>query len=521
MPDADLAFLHEKLFVDMGSHFVSTDEFTEDCHWLYDLVIGRNRNANEWKDAVRNFSGRAAYTSPGNKFGTASGENKTPTGQRTLRQYIPCAVQNLFHDTYGDTTWRDIDGVERLYDQCRGVGGELSIYARDPQRTGRAIFIEDMEKYVFQSGSNSLPQRQRPRNLTVTSEKHEKAKLERENQTNATTKGEIEKAKYTKKEMSRDLKAYSEEEGFPKAVMEALNGPPNEKKELLPTTSALRPIIAKAVATWRAMAPELCARAHAKVDAEMGREFSASIASEKSMIQRRTEARGRLVRDGKLNGIGVMKKKTDQPLHSKNAATDLWRDLEKVKNVPPADHGDGARAQKAMMDFVSGNHASLASSTALRNSHEPQVMNRIARELKQAASCAGKGMRVQQMEAARSFRKVAEIKALMDERIEAKARNTSGSRWSVPAQEPPAASIGNAIKWRKPSEGNVPSGRTTERRIPCSESTARPQLLQSTTGTSKRRQQICSCCLQPRLRGHVKICTHVNKVCSKCRRVNS
>ena len=521
MPDADLAFLHEKLFVDMGSHFVSTDEFTEDCHWLYELVIGRNRNANEWKDAVRNFSGRAAYTSPGNKLGTASGENKTPTGHRQLRRFIPCAVQNLLHDTYGDTTWRDLNGVERTYDHCSGVGGDLSLYARDPQRTGRAIFIEDIEKNVFKSGTNSLPKRRRPRNLTVTSEKYEKAKRERESQINAKTKEEIQGAKYTKKEMSIDLKAYSEEGGFPEAVMGALNGPPNEKKELLPTTSALRPIFARAVAKWRALAPDVCARAHAKVDAEMRNEFSASVASEKSMIQRRTEARDRLVRDGRLHGIGVMKQKNDQPLHSKNAATELWRNLEKVKNVAPAGHGDGARAQKEMMDFVSRNHVSEASSTALRNSDEPQVMNRIARELKQAASCADKGMRVQQMEAARSFRKVAEIKALMDERIEAKARNTSGSRWSVPAQEPPAASIGNAIKWRKPSEGNVPSERTTERTIPCSESTRRRQLLQSITGTSKRRQQICSCCSQPRLLGHVKICTHVNKVCSKCRRVNS
>ena len=32
-----------------------------------------------------------------------------------------------------------------------------------------------------------------------------------------------------------------------------------------------------------------------------------------------------------------------------------------------------------------------------------------------------------------------------------------------------------------------------------------------------RRQQICACCSQPRVRGHVLVCTHVNKVCAKCR----
>ena len=131
------------------------------------------------------------------------------------------------------------------------------------------------------------------------------------------------------------------------------------------------------------------------------------------------------------------------------------------------------------------------------------------------------------MEAARTFRRVAEIKALMDERSEAMAMDTAESPWHDQALEPPAASMGNAVSWRPLTRADAPRATPRAVRPPGpsvnqGEGAAGAGEASGGRGAGLalrggRRQAACSCCLQPRVIGHVRECAHTNRVCSRCR----
>ena len=131
--------------------------------------------------------------------------------------------------------------------------------------------------------------------------------------------------------------------------------------------------------------------------------------------------------------------------------------------------------------------------------------------------------RKQQMQAARTIRRTAEIEALMNERIACEATNDPCSPWRNPSQEPPPASIGNAVKFNPPPirVRLPPQAASTTAMRSIRTSPPNPPHNSAVAGSTTRRQQICACCSQPRIRGHVRTCTHVNRVCAKCRKAAS
>ena len=122
------------------------------------------------------------------------------------------------------------------------------------------------------------------------------------------------------------------------------------------------------------------------------------------------------------------------------------------------------------------------------------------------------GGREQQMQAARTFRRVAEIEALSEERQRRINLVVPSSPWSDGSLEPPAVSIGNAVNWQPPATGN---GRPMHL---ASETQHGEGVIPSVVSLPPtRRPPVCSCCSQIRSLGHVRICLHSNKTCSRCR----
>jgi hypothetical protein len=63
MPLADLLFLLDMSFTDMGSYFAPTDESTEIIHWLYEKLAGRKKGRG-WIAAVSRLSTTLASQEP-------------------------------------------------------------------------------------------------------------------------------------------------------------------------------------------------------------------------------------------------------------------------------------------------------------------------------------------------------------------------------------------------------------------------------------------------------------------------
>jgi hypothetical protein len=126
---------------------------------------------------------------------------------------------------------------------------------------------------------------------------------------------------------------------------------------------------------------------------------------------------------------------------------------------------------------------------------------------------ASTGDRERQMQAARTIRRAAEIEMLVEERNEDASRDVRGSVWNDPNFEPPAASMGNAVLWHPQQAGGAAglvNRGARERDIPSGATPRQPH--------KGRRPPTCSCCSQVRSVGHVRTCTHPNKVCSNCKK---
>ena len=256
-------------------------------------------------------------------------------------------------------------------------------------------------------------------------------------------------------------------------------------------------------------------------------ELEAQVLNEKNTYERRANARRRLESTGKL--VGLEMKVTNEfavyPYRSRNPADELWEKPEEMRSIGPSMQGSGVEAHEYAKVLASGLSMSRAtsifeaSSPKCKGGNEPRIIASIARSLKKSAESSNAGGRVEQMAAARSYRRTVEIESLMNERKEAMLTNGSNSVWAAGLKEPPPAAIGNAIPWMpRSSLGRPPANET---RLKVNRAMTVPREDQHTCQTSRsgrtRRQQICACCSQPRVRGHVLVCTHVNKVCAKCR----
>ena len=154
----------------------------------------------------------------------------------------------------------------------------------------------------------------------------------------------------------------------------------------------------------------------------------------------------------------------------------------------------------------------------------------VARSLSEGTVSRFSNRRVSQMAGARTFRRDAEIELLMRERENNIKRVPVDSVWHNPDLEPPAASIGNAVKWR-PSAAAAAAGRTAaqpsvESPIPNQPAMNLADMADSenalpATRTLVRRPQVCSCCSQARVLGHARVCLHINKSCSRCQKAES
>jgi hypothetical protein len=127
------------------------------------------------------------------------------------------------------------------------------------------------------------------------------------------------------------------------------------------------------------------------------------------------------------------------------------------------------------------------------------------------------GGRENQMQAARTYRRVAEIEWLFEERHRKMKEEVSSSPWADGSLEPPAVSMGNAVAWRASSPGlgerepatlDLGSHHRDESSIPA---------VARKTPAPSRRPPVCSCCSQIRSLGHARTCSRSNKTCSRCR----
>jgi len=118
--------------------------------------------------------------------------------------------------------------------------------------------LKKTSQKIFFGGKNaSSVRRPKPVRMTLTAA----AEFERrEKQLTATTSSYIEKASYTKFEMSHDIEAYVAFTPRSDAVAAVINGA--QKQLFIPRTSVSRPQLAAALSRWRSLDRVHCTMAH-------------------------------------------------------------------------------------------------------------------------------------------------------------------------------------------------------------------------------------------------------------------
>ena len=189
--------------------------------------------------------------------------------------------------------------------------------------------------------------------------------------------------------------------------------------------------------------------------------------------------------------------------------------LEANRNIPAASSRHGETGIKNAQEFVNVSKASADDESCFTD------LLSLKCSVKKLNDCAIAktyvGGREQQMQAARTFRRVAEIEALVEERQRRMTMEVPWSPWSDAKLEPPAASLGNAVAWRASSPGmgdRQPLQPQLDSGSRDGDESAIPAVV---TPAPTRRPPVCSCCSQIRSLGHVRICSHSNKTCSRCR----
>jgi hypothetical protein len=200
-------------------------------------------------------------------------------------------------------------------------------------------------------------------------------------------------------------------------------------------------------------------------------------------------------------------------LGTNEPAVDLRRWLSSHRNVPPSNKGQGDEGARAARLFA----ADSASRGIYITEDSAVVVRRITRLLRLGSTRNTSGGREPQMQAARSFIRSTEIELLVNERLKNVRSDFPNSPWHDPGLEPPPCSIGNAVAWRPPTSAEAEKG---EARLPPPSPAVAVHTEESPSVAAvvARRTQVCSCCSQIRSLGHVRICAHTNKTCSRCRK---
>ena len=159
-----------------------------------------------------------------------------------------------------------------------------------------------MRTVVFGGAAASSIKRNNPRAFHFSVERMTRASEKRRLQLEATLSSNIEKLSYTKFEMMQDLCHYAAQPDIPPDIAAILSGPRSEAKHLMPAKSSPRSELAMALAKWRRLAPEFCARAHlSQSNAEDP--FDEMVSQQPSTLERRAAARARLKSQGKVVGL--------------------------------------------------------------------------------------------------------------------------------------------------------------------------------------------------------------------------
>jgi hypothetical protein len=514
MPLADLLFLVDNTFTDMGSYFAPTDEFTEIIHWLYEKLAGRRRERG-WVSAVTRLSTTLASQEPGRNLGTSSGAHLPPSGFRSVDIFIASRVQEYLENAIKKDGWLDKDGKFHSHDERYGFGGALPLHATDIQRVGRAVLEDDVSKIIFGGKSASSVRRSNPVRITLSAAAECKRSERREKQINATTSVDIEKTSYTKLEMSQDIDAYAAFIPRSDAVVAVLSG--SDKQLFVPRSTASRPQLAAALSRWRALDRQHCAMAH-KSSATESTDIDRRIIEQPSTLSRRAAARASLRSQGKLYGLTMAR--NTQVTISSSCETEVppgqllasW--LEAHRNIPASSSRHGETGLKNAQEFVNASKASVGDEDCVA---EIQSLKRSLKKLNDfAITKTYVGGRDQQMQAARTFRRVVEIEGLFEERQRRMKMEVPWSPWSDGTLEPPAVSMGNAVAWRPSNPmGDRPPLQVDSGSSRHGYESATPADIATPAPT--RRPPVCSCCSQIRSLGHVRICSHTNKTCSRCR----
>ena len=513
MPLADLLFLLDMTFTDMGSYFAPTDEFTEVIHWLYEKLAGRRRERG-WVSAITRLSTTLASQEPGRNLGTSSGAHLSPSGFRSVDIFIASRVQQNLEKMIKEDGWVDKDGKFHSHDERYGFGGLLPLHGTDIQQVGRAVLEADVSKIIFGGKFASSVRRSNPVRLTLSAAAEIKRSERREEQINATTSVDIERANYTKLEMSQDIDHYVALTPRSDSVVAILNSP--DKQLYVPRASASRPQLAAALSRWRTLDRRHCTMAH-KSSATESTDLDRRITEQPSTSSRRAEARAILRSEGKLYGLSMARNK--QILSSSSSEMEMppgqllasW--LEANRNIPAASSGHGETGLKNAQEFVNVSKDSVGDEDC------DTVLQSLKCSLRKLNECAVAktyvGGREQQMQAARTFRRVAEIEGLFEERQRRMKLEVPWSPWSNGTLEPPAVSMGNAVAWSASSPTGDRQSLQLDSGIRHGDKSDTPAAV--VTPTPTRRPPVCSCCSQIRSLGHVRICSHSNKTCSRCR----
>jgi hypothetical protein len=521
MPLEDLAFVVDVMFADLGSYFAPTDELTEVFNLLYWQLVGRYRSDRAWVKGIEKVSCLLSRTEPGRSLGTRTGSEREPSGIVEVDAFICASTRQALSRTFDQAdSWRDQDGLRHSNSSSFSLAGtNIPPHADDIQRVGRALLAEDLRVIIFGGAAASAIQRNRPRTFHFSAERSSKASEKRRLQLGATLSSEIEKISYTKAEIFRDLNHYTEQTDIPSDVAAILSGPRSEAKHLIPSKSSSRGEMAMALAKWRRLAPEFCARAHLS-QSNIEDPIDELVRQQPNTLERRTAARARLKSQGKVFGLHskICERSSSTNPCSEDPAEELKKWLESHRNVATALKGEGARGFEAAHEHVT------RSATSDLCSGNVRAMQRIVRLLKSSSELKKRG-REAQMQAGRTFRRAAEIENLIKERLAKTKVVCDDSPWHDGNLEPPPASIGNAFAWRPVALATVEMSPSADLRQPsecrntaAAEATEAGILGYLNENSRSRRIQMCSCCSQARMLGHVKICPHTNKTCSRCRK---
>ena len=134
MPEADLAFVFDCCFHDLGSYYALTNEVTEVVYWLYELIVGRLFSDRAWIRSVERASCTLPVDEPGCNLGSASGAQKAPSGFQVVDNYIQASTQlkTQKHFSAEGGQWMGQDGCLHGDRELMGVGGGLPPLGQDP-----------------------------------------------------------------------------------------------------------------------------------------------------------------------------------------------------------------------------------------------------------------------------------------------------------------------------------------------------------------------------------------------------